>query len=93
MSQYQELKAQQDRIERKVDLVLDQLAGPQRNAENGLPEFTGWEALGNRTVVDFLATLGAKVDVPKCVAVDDCEHGTEADGSAPCDPVEKQEDK
>lgn len=29
------------RTERKVDLILDQLAGPERN-NNGMPKFTGW---------------------------------------------------
>lgn len=39
-----------DSIERKVDLILDQLAGPGGN-------FGGWPQLGGRTVVDALAAV------------------------------------
>lgn len=67
MSQYEELKAQNDRIERKVDLLLDQMVGPGRNTENGLPDFTGWDQLGGRTLVDFLAESGNKAGVEGCL--------------------------
>lgn len=84
MSQYNDLKAQQDRIERKVDLILDQLAGPERNEENGLPAFTGWPQLGDRTLIDFFAAQGAAVGVADCKAIDSCPVGTEEGGDTPC---------
>lgn len=40
----------------KLDLILDQLAGPEKNHE-GNPKWTGWPQLGNRTVVDALADI------------------------------------
>lgn len=44
-------------------LSLDQLAGPAR-ATDGLPTFTGWPQLGDRTMVDALAAIGEKLGVP-----------------------------
>lgn len=90
MSQYEDLKARMDRIERNQNLILDQLAGPER-AENGLPAFTGWPQLGDRTVVDFMATLGDKAGVPQCTAIDSHEHGTEEDGDTPCREADDEE--
>ena len=79
MSQYNELKAQQDRIEKKLDLVLDQVAGPERDKQSGLPLFTGWPVLGGRTLVDFAATLGQKTNIPGCKPSDDGEGDLGAD--------------
>lgn len=47
---------QANRIEQKLDLLLDQLAGPGRDA-NGLPSFEGWPQLEGKTLVDALAVL------------------------------------
>ena len=44
-------------------LSLDQLAGPARDTD-GLPTFTGWPQLGDRTMVDALAAIGEKLGVP-----------------------------
>jgi len=48
-------KAQADRIERLLTLVLDQLAGPARDAKG--PKFTGWPQLGGKTLVDAVADI------------------------------------
>lgn len=55
-----EAKAGVERLEQKVDLILDQLVGPERD-ENGWPKFTGWKERGafpgtdGLPVVDWLA--------------------------------------
>lgn len=46
-----------------ADLALDQLAGPDRT-EQGAPTFSGWPQLGNRTLVDAVAAIGAALKVP-----------------------------
>lgn len=43
------------------NLILDQLAGP-RDADGAQP-FAGWPQLGNRTVVDALATIGEHLKI------------------------------
>ena len=48
-------KKQADRIERLLTLVLDQLAGPARDAKG--PKFTGWPQLGGKTLVDAVADI------------------------------------
>ena len=48
-------KQQADRIERLLTLVLDQLAGPARDAKG--PKFTGWPQLGGKTLVDAVADI------------------------------------
>ena len=48
-------KNQADRIERLLTLVLDQLAGPARDAKG--PKFTGWPQLGGKTLVDAVADI------------------------------------
>ena len=48
-------KAQADRIERLLNLILDQLAGPARDAKG--PKFTGWPQLGGKTLVDAVADI------------------------------------
>lgn len=55
-------KDQADRIEKKLDLVLDQIAGA-RNA-NGEQEFNGWEQGGHRTLYDLTSALAATAEVP-----------------------------
>lgn len=40
----------------RVGLLLDQLAGPKRDA-SGAPTWEGWPQLGNKTVVDFLVEV------------------------------------
>jgi len=49
-----------DNLARKLDLVLDQLAGYPGE------KFPGWEQLGDRTVVDALGAIGAALNVPGC---------------------------
>lgn len=56
------IEAQNRRIEQKMDLVLDQIAGA-RNA-NGEQEFNGWEQGGQRTLYDLTSALAAKAEVP-----------------------------
>ena len=48
-------KNQADRIERLLTLVLDQLAGPARDAKGH--KFTGWPQLGGKTLVDAVADI------------------------------------
>ena len=48
-------KKQADRIERLLTLILDQLAGPARDAKG--PKFTGWPQLGGKTLVDAVADI------------------------------------
>ena len=48
-------KRQADRIERLLTLILDQLAGPARDAKG--PKFTGWPQLGGKTLVDAVADI------------------------------------
>ena len=48
-------KKQADRIERLLNLILDQLAGPARDAKG--PKFTGWPQLGGKTLVDAVADI------------------------------------
>ena len=48
-------KNQADRIERLLTLILDQLAGPARDAKG--PKFTGWPQLGGKTLVDAVADI------------------------------------
>lgn len=55
-------KAQADRIERKLDLILDQMAGARN--EKGEQEFNGWPQGGQRTLYDLAAALAAKNGVP-----------------------------
>ena len=55
-------KAQADRIEHKLDLLLDQVAG-KRN-EKGEQEFNGWPQGGHRTLYDLASALAAKAGVP-----------------------------
>lgn len=43
-------------ILKTIRLVLDQFAGPDRN-KAGLPKFTGWPQLGNKTLVDAVAEI------------------------------------
>lgn len=54
-------KDQADRIERKLDLVLDQIAG-RRNSE-GEQEFNGWPQNGHRTLNDSVAAIGAELGI------------------------------
>lgn len=61
-SEVEVTKEQADRIEAKLDLVLDQIAG-KRN-ERGEQEFNGWEQGGQRTLYDLTAALAAKGGVP-----------------------------
>lgn len=55
-------KEQADRIEAKLDLLLDQVAG-KRN-EKGEQEFNGWPQGGQRTLYDVAAAIAASLDVP-----------------------------
>lgn len=48
-------KAQADRIEKKLDLVLDQLVGPDKDAKG--PFFSGWKQLDGKTLVDAVADI------------------------------------
>lgn len=43
------------------DLILDQLAGPGRDAHGHT--FSGWPQLGGRTVVDALAAIGTRLEI------------------------------
>lgn len=43
-------------ILKTIRLILDQFAGPDRN-KAGLPKFTGWPQLGNKTLVDAVAEI------------------------------------
>ena len=48
-------KHQADRIERKMDLILDQLIGPEK--DNKGYKFTGWQQLGGKTLVDAISEI------------------------------------
>lgn len=48
---------QADRIERKLNLILDQLAGHPGE------KFPGWPQLGGRTLVDAVAAIGAHLEI------------------------------
>lgn len=54
-------KAQADRIETGIRLVLEQLAGLE---VNGVQEFNGWPQGGQRTQYDLLAAIAKALDVP-----------------------------
>lgn len=54
-------KDQADRIEAKLDLLLDQVAG-QRN-ERGEQEFNGWEQGGHRTLYDLTSAIAAEAGI------------------------------
>lgn len=55
-------KAQADRIERKLDDIITQLAGmPERD---GKQLWRGWPQLGQRTPVDAIAGIGAYLGLP-----------------------------
>lgn len=47
---------------RRGVLTLDQLAGPEKNADGG-PDWSGWEQLGDRTLVDAVAAIGAHLGI------------------------------
>lgn len=49
-----------EQLEQKIDLILDQLAGPGR-AENGLPDFSGWPQLGGKTLVGAVEDIRNQV--------------------------------
>lgn len=46
---------------RRIELSLDQLAGPGKDAA-GAPTWSGWPQLGGRTIVDYLAYLGQLIE-------------------------------
>lgn len=48
-------KAQADRIERLLTLILDQLVGHEKDQRG--PKFTGWPQLGGKTLVDAVADI------------------------------------
>lgn len=48
-------KHQADRIEKKLDLIMDQLVGPEKDAKG--PTFSGWDQLGGKTLVDSIADI------------------------------------
>ena len=48
-------KAQADRIERLLTLILDQLVGPEKDKKG--PKFTGWQQLDGKTLVDAVADI------------------------------------
>ena len=48
-------KAQADRIERLLTLILDQLVGHEKDKRG--PKFTGWPQLGGKTLVDAVADI------------------------------------
>lgn len=54
-------KEQADRIEAKLDLLLDQVAG-KRN-ERGEQEFNGWEQGGHRTLYDLTSAIAADAGI------------------------------
>lgn len=54
-------KEQADRIERKLDLLLDQVAG-KRN-DKGEQEFNGWPQGGHRTLYDAVCAVGAEAGI------------------------------
>lgn len=54
-------KEQADRIEAKLDLLLDQVAG-ERN-ERGEQEFNGWEQGGHRTLYDLASAIAADAGI------------------------------
>lgn len=62
LSEVEVTKEQADRIEAKLDLILDQVAG-KRN-ERGQQEFNGWPQGGQRTLYDLAAASAARAGVP-----------------------------
>ena len=48
--------------ERKLDMILDQLAGQRERDGNQL--FKGWPQLGGRTLVDGIAAVGTYLGIP-----------------------------
>lgn len=48
-------KHQADRIERKLDLIMDQLVGPEKDRKGY--KFTGWQQLGGKTLIDSIADI------------------------------------
>lgn len=54
-------KAQADRIESMLRVLLEQVAGRETN---GIQEFNGWEQGGQRTLYDLTAANAAKAGVP-----------------------------
>ena len=54
--------------EKRIELMLDQIAGPEKDAR-GNYKFTGWPQLGGATLVDFLVKQDKKIDaLTKAVA-------------------------
>lgn len=53
---------QANRIEHKLDLLLDQIAG--RRNDQGVQEFNGWPQGGQRTMYDLVAASAAALEVP-----------------------------
>lgn len=44
----------------KLDLILDQLAGPEKD-QDGNPAWTGWSQLGRKTLIDAIADIRNRV--------------------------------
>lgn len=44
----------------KLDLILDQMAGPEKD-QDGNPAWTGWSQLGRKTLVDAIADIRNRV--------------------------------
>ena len=54
--------------EKRIELMLDQIAGPEKDSA-GNYKFTGWPQLGGATLVDFLVKQDKKIDaLTKAVA-------------------------
>lgn len=54
--------------EKRIELILDQLAGPEKDAA-GNYKFTGWPQLGDRTIVDNAVDQNKRIaDLEKTVA-------------------------
>lgn len=54
--------------EKRIELILDQLAGPEKD-KAGNYKFTGWPQLGNRTIVDNAVEQNKRItDLEKTVA-------------------------
>jgi len=49
-----------ENINFKLDLILDQLAGPDKD-QDGNPTWTGWPQLGGKTPIDALADVRNRV--------------------------------